>query len=198
MRFADVDHDRRTATVKPRAGLGKNHKPRDISLDDETLEILAALEQDAKHREPVAGLNVKLTQQQRASFLRHHVFVTSANTPWRNNLLDRFYACCKRAGIEGAEPNGSVDIHALRVSFTTLTLENGASPKAIQAILGHSTLALTMGVCAKATDRAKRDSVGALPFAETSAPDGVIPMQNAHTMRTSKKSSTQVVAAKGG
>ena len=81
-----------------------------------------------------------------------------------------------------------------------MTLENGASPKAIQAILGHSTLAMTMGVYAKATDRGKRDAVGALPFASMSAPEGVLTMQNAQALRTSKKSastpSTQLRVAK--
>ena len=73
-------------------------------------------------------------------------------TPLRNNLLARFYAVCRRAGIHDAEPGGSVDIHALRVTFTTLSLEHGAKPKAVQEILGHSTLAMTMSVYAKATD----------------------------------------------
>ena len=127
MLFSDVDYDRRTVTVWPRVGSAKSRKPREIPLDDETLEMLAALEQEAQHREPVAGWNAQLTAQQRASFSREHVFVTGANTPWRNNLLARFYTCCKRAGIEGAESGGAVDIHSLRVSFTTLTLENGAS-----------------------------------------------------------------------
>ncbi|MCH8923071.1 MAG: site-specific integrase [Planctomycetes bacterium] len=189
MLFNDVDYERKTVTV--RAGTAKNHKAREIPLDDETLEMLRAMQQDAMQRQPIDGWNDKLTAQQRASFSRDHVFVTNANTPWRNNLLTRFYACCKRAGIEGAEARGTVDIHALRVSFATLTLENGASPKAVQAILGHSTLALTMGVYARATDRAKRDAVGALPFASMSAPEGVIPMQKAHALRTVRKSSTQ-------
>lgn len=191
MRFSDIDHERRSVTVWPRVGSAKSGKPREIPLDDETLELLAALEQEAQHRQPVRGHSSERTEQQRANFSREHVFVTNANTPWRNNLLTRFYTCCKRAGIEGAESGGTVDIHALRVSFTTLTLENGASPKAIQAILGHSTLALTMGVYARATDRAKREAVDVLPFAKTSAPDGVLPMTNAHAMSTSTKTSTQ-------
>jgi hypothetical protein len=72
-----------------------------------------------------------------------------------------------------------------------LALEGGANPKAVQAILGHSTLALTMGVYARATDRAKRDAISALPFAKVSAPGHVIPVQNAHTARTSDSAETQ-------
>ena len=124
-------------------------------------------------------------------------FVTKANTPWRNNLLTRFYTICRRVGIEGAEPGGSVDIHSLRVTFTSMAISGGGDPKAVQEILGHSSLSLTMGVYAKATDRSKRAAIGALPFANSSAPDHVIPMQSAHAVRTTEKSVTQVNSAKG-
>jgi integrase len=84
---------------------------------------------------------------------------------------------------ELASPTGTAVaasiIHSLRVSFTTLALEGGANPKAVQAILGHSTLALTMGIYARATDRAKREAIGALPFAKVSAPEHVIAVSQA-------------------
>jgi len=192
MRFADVDFERRVVTV--RAGTAKNHKAREIPLDDESLETLAALADAAKGREVMPGKTARETVQQRANFSREHVFVTKANTPWGSNLLTRFYSVCKRAGIDGAHKGGSVDIHSLRVSFTTLALEAGATPKAVQAILGHSTLALTMGVYAKATDRTKRDAVAALPFAsKVTAPAHAVefPVRIAHTARTSAETSPQ-------
>jgi integrase len=40
-----------------------------------------------------------------------------------------------------------------------MSLESGASPKAVQDILGHSTLALTMGTYAKANGASKRNAV---------------------------------------
>lgn len=195
MRFTDVDFERRIVTVT--AGTAKNHKAREIPLDDETVELLKELRAEAKQRQPVQGKTAKATEQQKAKFTREHVFVTKANTPFRNNLLERFYAKCKRAKIEGAERRGSVDIHSLRVTFTTLSLEHGASPKAIQTILGHSTLALTMGVYARATDRTKREAIGLLPFAgKMSAPDHAVefPVQTAHKARTSIVDKSQVVA----
>ena len=77
--------------------------------------------------------------------------------------------------VDGAEQGGSVDLHSLRVTFTTLALENGASPKAVQTMLGHSTLALTMGVYAKATERSKREAIGVLPWVKSAtAPEHVI------------------------
>ena len=192
--FDDVDFERRSVTV--RAEHAKNRKPREIPLDNEMLAIIADLRDQAERREPVKGTTAKLTIQQRAAFSKDHIFVSQANTPLRNNLLRRFYSVCKKARIEGAHFGGSVDLHSLRVTFATIALENGASPKAVQALLGHSTLELTMDIYARATDRAKRNAIGALPFADVSSPEGVISMQPAHTARTSKKGDTQPVQPK--
>lgn len=109
--------------------------------------------------------------------------MSRANTPLRNNLLTRFYAVCKRAGIDDAVPGGAVDIHSLRVTCATLMLQNGANPKDVQAILGHSTLTLTMKVYARATEHGKRSAVNALPFASTTAPAHIVSVQKALTRR---------------
>jgi integrase len=170
--FDDVDWEARSIVIS--AGNSKNHKPREIPLDDEMFATLEQLREQAQDRQPVVGKTPKATAQQAKNFSAEHVFVTQANTPWRNNLLQRFYAVCKRAGIADGVQNGAVDIHSLRVSFTTLALEGGASPKAVQAILGHSTLALTMGVYARATDRAKRQVIASLPFARVTEPEHLI------------------------
>jgi integrase len=171
MKFQDIDFERCTATI--RASTAKNHREREIPLDADTFEMVVRLRAAAEHRQPVAGK----TKPGRLS--REHVFVTGANTPWTNsgNLLRSFYVICKRAGIAGAEPNGSVDLHSLRVSFTTLAMDGGANPKAIQSILGHSSLEMTMGVYARGTDESKRDAIEALPFASTTESRDVIPME---------------------
>jgi integrase len=91
-----------------------------------------------------------------------------------NNLLRKFYGTCKRAVIADGKRGGAVDLHSLRVTFTTLSLEGGASPKAVQTILGHATLDMTMRVYAKATDRSMRDAINALPFARASVPNHVL------------------------
>ena len=109
-------------------------------------------------------------------------------------MLRAFYSCAKRAGIVDAHRNGAVDIHSLRGTFATLAIDNGASPKAVQSILGHATLEMTMKVYAKATERSKRDAISAIPFAQASSPKHVISMQNAHAMRTNQKTETQVDA----
>jgi integrase len=172
-----------------RASVAKSRKAREIPLDDGTFEMLAELQDQAKNRQPSTDRRV-------GDFSRDHVFVTGANTPWRNNLLREFYRVCGRAGIEGAGECGSVDLHSLRVTAASLMIEHGASPKAVQAILGHSTLALTMGVYAKATERSKRDAISALPFAKASAPVHVVSMDPKSTeCATSVSGSTEVRTA---
>lgn len=186
LRFSDIDFAARTLTV--RAEIAKNGKAREIHLDDNVLAILREQKAYAKHREPLRAITPP------AKFSRDHVFVSAAGTPFGANLLKSFYAACKRAGIADGHQGGSVDLHSLRVTFATLTIENGASPKAIQAILGHSTLGLTMAVYAKATEKAKRDAIAALPFAVVSPPDHVVILeQKAPEKRTVSKSKPQIV-----
>ncbi len=191
LRFDDIDWDRQTMTV--RASVAKSKKSREIPLDDTTMAMLVELKEQAADREPVKGNAGVYADRQRANFTRDHVFVTRANTPLRNHLLDRFYSVCQRAGIDDGRPRGSVDIHSLRVSFTTISLEHGAKPKAVQEILGHSTLSMTMGVYAKATDRSKRDAISALPFAKASGPDHVLSVAE-HSECKKAQESAQVIS----
>ena len=181
--FRDIDFQRKMLIIP--ASLAKNHKDREIPLDDTVFAMIEQLRDQAKRRGPMPGSTPEQTAKQAAKLSKEHIFVSKANTPLRNNLLKRFYAICKRAGIEDAKTGGAVDIHALRVSFITLSLEHGGSPKAIQVIVGHSSLEMTMNVYAKATDKSKRDAVAALPFAKVSTPPHVIPIQDAHKVRTS-------------
>lgn len=195
MRFCDVDFDRKTVTVWGHTA--KNGKSREIPLDDDTLATIAQLKAKASARLPMERGPSHVRGRAVANFSREHVFVTGANTPWRNHLLERFYACCKKAGIEDAQPGGAVDIHSLRASFATLSIDNGASPKAVQAILGHSTLAMTMTIYAKATERAKRQAVAALPFAKVSNPSHMVSMPDVDTTCTSPSDNSQSIENKG-
>jgi integrase len=160
--FDDVDFQRGTVTV--RAASAKSHKAREVPLTAEMLTTITQLRAAAADRRPRRPSQRRRGNTQQTAFSRDHIFVTRANTPWRNNLLRAFYACCQRAGIAGAEPGGSVDLHALRVTFVTLALEHGATPRAVQEIVGHSTLNLTMGVYARVHDTSKRHAVAVLPI----------------------------------
>lgn len=154
--FSDVDWEGRAIVI--RASVAKGKKARRVLLDDAMHGMLVTL----RDRDRPAGWD------------REHVFVNHEGRPHRNNLLRKFYGTCKRAGIADGRRNGAVDLHSLRVTFTTLSLEGGASPKSVQAILGHATLDMTMRVYAKVTDKSMRDAVNALPFAKASAPDHVL------------------------
>jgi integrase len=153
LRFVDINwHDRSLAI---RASKAKSKKPRRILLDDAMLAMLSELHREAANRPD--------------GWDREHVFINHVGRQHKNNLLRKFYGTCKRAGIVDGKRNGSIDLHSLRVTFTTLSLEGGASPKAVQTILGHATLDMTMRVYAKATDRSMRDAINALPFATATA-----------------------------
>ena len=189
--FDDIDFERRMATVRSKHS--KNHEAREFSLEDNVLAELTRLKDEAPRRRAIPG------KTKRGRLSRKHVFVTQANTPFTNsgNILRSFYAICKRAGIEGAVAHGSIDVHALRVTFATVAMSNGAKPRTIQAILGHKTLDMTMRVYAKVTSSSMRDAVAALPFATMSAPD-VVRFESAHNARAStsdgKKTPRQIAA----
>jgi integrase len=196
LRFADFDDNGPTGpTVTVRAEVAKNHRAREIPLDHDLFTTILRLRDEAKNRQTVKGWTPKHTELQAANFSRDHIFVTNANTPFRNNLLTRFYMCCRRAGIVDAVPGGSVDIHSLRVSFTTLIIEGGASPKDVQAILGHSTLNMTMGIYAKVSERSKRNAISCLPFATASQPRHTVSLPEVHKSYASNPSEAQAVVA---
>lgn len=49
--------------------------------------------------------------------------------------------------------------HTLRHTYTTNLLSNGAQPKDVQELLGHSDVSTIMNIYAHATREAKRDFV---------------------------------------
>ena len=73
LRFSDIDFDRRVLTIQ--ASWAKNHKSREIPMNDAILSMLTALRDTARRRKPVAGLTVDQTAKQAQSFSKDHVFV---------------------------------------------------------------------------------------------------------------------------
>ena len=166
--WSDIDFD--AGTAKVRRGSAKNHKVRVIPLRAEIVAMLVELRTASKKRCPTDS-NYSWGDQARAKFSKDHVFVSKVNTPLGNNLLNRFYAACKKAGITDAHPGGAVDIHSLRVTFTTLALDAGANVKAVSEILGHHYLDFTLLVYNKVHDSAKRAAVDLLPYLSESGTD---------------------------
>jgi integrase len=65
--------------------------------------------------------------------------------PYPCDLRKRFHEACKRAGVP------IMRVHDLRHVHATLAVASGVDAKTVQHRLGHSTLAMTLGVYAKAT-----------------------------------------------
>jgi len=180
-RWEDIDWEQRTLTV--RKAVAKSARERQIPIDDTLYADLKRLRRQAPEDQ-------------------QYVFVTKLGTPLRNNVLRALYASCKRAGIEtGKDEKGkgfsSVDLHSLRVTFATLAMQNGANPKDVQDILGHSTLDMTLRIYAKATDQGRRSAISALPFASASGPDHLIPVQISHKSVTDSESTSEAESQKG-
>ena len=57
--------------------------------------------------------------------------------------------------LEGFE---GFHFHQLRHTYTSNLLANGAAPKDVQELLGHSDVSTTMNVYAHSTRKAKRES----------------------------------------
>lgn len=184
MRFEDVDYE--NSTIRIRRETSKTHKERFVPCSQEVLAIIRDLEASAPFRHPVDGPTEAVTRLRHRRFTKSHVFVTLANGRWGDTLLRRFYCCARRAGIADAKPGGAVDLHSLRVSFITLSMNNGAKPKAVSLVVGHSRLSLTLDIYTKASAADERDAVAALPFATMRQPDHVAGVvgKTAHGART--------------
>ena len=117
--------------LEVRATNSKNHRSRLIPLSATAKTVLESWHED---QDPAALVVTRIGNH-------------------RKNLYDglgkSFELSCKEAGIEG------VSFHSLRRTFTVRLLERGTNPAVVQALLGHSSIALTMEVYG----RARRDDI---------------------------------------
>lgn len=68
---------------------------------------------------------------------------------------------CSKAGME------RFAVHAFRDTFATRAIESGMQPKTLQAILGHSTINMTMEIYAHVMEDTKRDQMAAIEVMRT-------------------------------
>ena len=74
------------------------------------------------------------------------VFSTEGGgVPYPCDLRKRFHEACRRAGVP------KMRVHDLRHVHATAAIASGVDAKTVQHRLGHATLAMTLGVYAKAT-----------------------------------------------
>ncbi len=65
---------------------------------------------------------------------------------------------CMQISAKKLEGFEDFHFHQLRHTYTSNLLSNGAAPKDVQELLGHSDVSTTMNIYAHSTRKAKRDS----------------------------------------
>ncbi|HLX62350.1 MAG TPA: site-specific integrase [Planctomycetota bacterium] len=121
-------------------------KVRDFEAETQTLSLPAALTKGRKDaRQPLPDtLAAKLTEYVQGKESDAALLVM----PKRPQ--ERLYRAMKLANVQRMAAGGKIDFHALRTAYATLAIESGANVKEAQAMLRHSSPALTMNVYAKA------------------------------------------------
>jgi integrase len=185
--FRDVDAAARELVIRPAPGR-KGRRERRIPIEDGLWAIIERQRAAAARCTPGVGSTPAITARVRERFTREHVFVTTQNTPLTrvSCLYPAFMRCCRLAGIEtrtvdaGGREVEHVDLHSLRRTFTTNVIVNGADPKTVQELLGHSTLDMTLRVYTKVKAGNKRQAIGRLSYAAgVTAPDHLLPLRAA-------------------
>lgn len=158
------DLDREGLTIHVRRAIAKSRKERAVAVDAETMAQLVAL------AGPVPDDCL--------------VFRTSSGKPIaRQNVRRQLVVCCQRARVRGGEYGGSVDVHSLRVTFATAAIVAGADPKSVQSQLGHTSLALTMGIYTRASETGRAAAVAGLPWVKGWSQHGHSPFRDPPSAR---------------
>ena len=109
---------------------------------------------------------IPLTARLRAALRAHRhlraelVFCHADGSPFTQSAIEAaLRLACKRAGLR------SIGSHVLRHTFCSHLAMRGAAPKAIQELVGHSTLTMTLRYMHLAPS-ALREAVGLLDFGQ--------------------------------
>ncbi len=130
---------------------------RTIPLTSTAFSILARLYDARKNRRESEDLDMQLEFKDRLSdeiryldmknlvFINRRMGMPSKNSSYNTHL----YKLCDEAGIK------HIAMHALRHTFATRAIERGMHPKALQKLLGHASLQVTMDTYVHVTDSSK-------------------------------------------
>lgn len=146
LRIKNPDPDGKTSTILTISEPKTPHSVRNIPLLPE-----------------LARRMIKHKEDQAAYFKQHHypptdlVFTSVTGTPIDPRDLQRsFKALLKKNGMR------EINVHGLRHTFATRSLENGMSVKTLSTILGHANSAFTMDVYCHPSDELKSAEMGLL------------------------------------
>ena len=134
---------------------------RTIPLTDRAYSILKELYDDRDIRKQSDGLSQtlhymdRLTGVEKPLVMKDLVFINyRTGMPNKNSSYDtHLYKLCDEAGIK------RFCMHAIRHTYATRAIERGVNPKALQELLGHSSLQTTMDTYVHVTDDSKRSAV---------------------------------------
>ena len=165
------------ATHKHEIGPTKRKKVRIVDFGNALADILKkARKQQLKNRMQYGGLYHRnfyreVTEKNRVHYEYYNLPMTE-DAP--EDYVEISFVClredgclelpatietaCRTAARKVPELEG-FHFHTLRHTYTTNLLSNGAQPKDVQELLGHSDVSTTMNVYAHATREAKRESV---------------------------------------
>lgn len=133
-------------THTPVVGPTKNGVSRVIEMDDDTIEVLRA------HQE-----NQEIVYKEYPNLIKPEIPLIFHNTTgkhWRASVIrEHFYEICKRAEITVLYP------HALRHSHAVHLLEAGADLKYISERLGHETISTTSNTYLHITKKIERNAL---------------------------------------
>jgi integrase len=121
LKVADLDLDAAVPVVRLSAAVTKNGKDDYVPLRSDLIVMLRRQVEGRKPTDPTFDIPT--------------------------NLIERFHADCRRAGISYRDDRGLVvDVHSLRTTSGTWLSRSGVPPRVAQQLMRHSDIRLTMGV----------------------------------------------------
>jgi integrase len=156
LEWDQVDFNRRVIKLYNKPGFKlKNLKRRDIPIDDDLLEVLQHHFQyypklNATKRDATAYLP---RQEHQKRWVFCHLDGSRVQ-----DIKTAFKNACKKAELEGTR------IHDLRHTFASHLVMQGVSMKAVQELLGHQSIKITMDIYAHLEPEHIMASVNRLPY----------------------------------